>query len=198
MQLIVFKQPSRKLTSDCQIDLNNCVIKPEPSVKLLGMTLDQQLTMILHINKIVKKCHGLLGLLASPSKTLSRRLLKLAYFAFIRSQHEYVSSLLQMASKTHTRKLDIIQKAAVRIVMGAPRLAHTEPLMCQLELCSLETRRAEHMMSILNSILEGTAHPTLRTLVQPTDVPPTNKFKSRTNFGKKSFEYRAAVILDSP
>ena len=58
-QLIVFKKPSKPIADDFHLTLDNCVIKPEKTVKLLGVTLDQHLTFGPHIDTIVSKCQGL-------------------------------------------------------------------------------------------------------------------------------------------
>src|SRR6266516_1458908 len=62
-QLIVFKSARRKLPENFGITFDNVFISPSSTVKLLGVTLDQHLTMGPHIESVVKKCHGLLGML---------------------------------------------------------------------------------------------------------------------------------------
>ena len=138
-QLIIFKQPTRRIPADCSIMLGDCTVKLETSVKLLGVHLDQHLTMATHVDKTVKKCHGLLGVLSRASATLSQKLLKLAYTALIRTQMEYASAVVSMGSNSQLKKFDIVQKAAARIIMGAPKLAQSDPLL-------------EHLVGLLPSL----------------------------------------------
>ena len=63
-QFIIFKQASKKLPEEIHITLDNCIIKPSDCVQLLGMTLDKHITFKQHIESVVQKCHGLLGVLA--------------------------------------------------------------------------------------------------------------------------------------
>jgi len=98
-QLIIFKVPARKVPTDFQVTLDNCVIKPASSVKLLGVILDKHLTFGEHR---VKKCHGILGSLTHASSFLSRDLRKLAYTALVRSRLEYCSAIFASASCIHS------------------------------------------------------------------------------------------------
>ena len=113
------------------------------------------------------------------------------------SQLEYASGLLITASKTQLEKLNRIQKSAARIILGAPRLAHSAPLIEQLGLQSLEERRMDHVFNIVRSIIEGNCHPAIRnyfSTVTNGSIVPRTLF--RTNIGKKSFLSRAVSIWD--
>jgi len=63
-QLILFKKPGKTIPEDFHLTLDNVIIKPEKTVKLLCVTLDQHLTFGPHIDSVVNKCQGLLGILA--------------------------------------------------------------------------------------------------------------------------------------
>ena len=111
-QFIMFKSPATKIPAEIVIELDNCPVKAETSVKLLEVILDQHLTMSPHIEKIVKKCKGLRGMLARASTVPCHgELLKLAYIALIRTHLEYASLILMMASNTNLNKLEIVQKS---------------------------------------------------------------------------------------
>jgi len=43
-QLILFKKPGKTIPEDFHLTLDNVIVKPEKTVKLLGVTLDQHLT----------------------------------------------------------------------------------------------------------------------------------------------------------
>jgi hypothetical protein len=91
-----------------------------------------------------------------------------------------------MASKTHTEKLDRIQKAAARIISGSPRLAHSAPLLESLKLDSLQCRRERHAYKITQSAITGNCHPTIKNLFQlDNNSLITLNYKPRTSFGKK-------------
>ena len=121
-------------------------------MKLLGVTLDRHLTFGQHIDKTVKKCHGIIGTLSRAAPHLPRELLRMAYVALIRTHLEYCSATFASASKTQLNKLDTVQKIASRVVCRAPRNSHSAPLLAALELDTLATRRTSHVEKIVASI----------------------------------------------
>jgi len=197
-QFILFKPPTKKSPPDCHLLLDNCVIKPETAVKLLGFHLDQHFTLSVHIEKTVKRCQGLIGMLSRASTVLPEKLLRLAYEALIRTHLEYAGIMLLMASPTQLRKLDLIQKAAVRIITSSPRLAHSAPLLAKLQMDSLENRRSQHTTNFIHKILEGKCHPAIRDLFHKIDDTSIGcNFSPKTAMGRKSIQFRGAAIYNS-
>ena len=68
--LVLLKAPSKKLPSDLDVTLDGNAIKPSSSVKLLGVMIDQHLTLKENIDRIVLKCHGLIGVLTRTAPLL--------------------------------------------------------------------------------------------------------------------------------
>ena len=54
-KLILFKKPGKSIPDDFHLTLDNCVMKPEKTVKLLRVNLDQHLTFGLHIENVVSR-----------------------------------------------------------------------------------------------------------------------------------------------
>ena len=134
------------------------------------------------------------GALSKATAALTPKLTKLAYTALIRSHLEYCSAVLGMASKTQLHKLDIIQKAAARLILGAPRLAHSEPLLAKLKLDSLENRRSRHLFNLVESILQESVHPALLGYFeQESPISAVSHFKPKTAIGRKAFQYRGEL-----
>jgi hypothetical protein len=169
-QLIIFKPVRTKLPENFGISFNEVSIVPSPSVKLLGVTLDQHFTMGAHIEAVVKKCHGLLGVLRRSSIYLPRELRKLVYTAVIRSQLEYCSSTFGNAAPSHLTKLDVIQKIASRIIMEASPQAHSAPLQLELGLESLNSRRCDRVSSLISDIILGKTHPYFKDFFTTSDT----------------------------
>ena len=158
-QLIIFKPIRRELPVDFGIPFDNVTITPSTIVKLLGVTLDHHFTMGPHIDDIVKKCHGLLGMLKRSAAYLPQDLLKLVYTALIRSHLEYCSATFFKSANTHLNKLDVIQKIALRIITGSTPQTHSAPLQLQLGLDSLTIRRRDHVISLVENVMKRKAHP---------------------------------------
>ena len=119
-QLIIFKSAAKRIPDNIVLNLDSCMIKAQPQVKLLGVTLDNHLTMKDHISTTVNTCNGLLGVMRRTTHVMPRDLTKLFYMAMVRSHLEYASSLLIPVAKSHLEKLDIIQRKAARIICQVP------------------------------------------------------------------------------
>jgi hypothetical protein len=195
-QLIVFKVPARKVPSDFEVRLGDINIKRSPSVKLLGVTLDQHLTFGAHMDNISKKCQGVLGALSRASPFLSKELRRLAYVALVRSHLEYCSAVFASASHTQLKKLDVIQRIASRIITGEPRSAHSAPLLEALQLDSLENRRTSHISALVDSFITGNCHPIFQEMFIPqadgSVMKDMNDHSSRIGIGE-----RRSIFLDA-
>ena len=196
-QMVIFKPARKKLQENLDITLDGCVIKPIDSMKILGVTLDQHLTLKTHIDNVVRKCHGLIGALSRAVPFLPRSLLKLAYTSLIRSHLEYSSALLAMASKTHLSKLDTIQRIAARVIYKAPRDAHSEPILEALGIESLEKRRSDHIIDLVEAIIEKNCHPAFFNFFHPPQdgiLPIT--VNPRLKIGGKRFSVMGAQLYN--
>ena len=153
---------------------------------------------MLVIEQTVCKARGLLGILRRACKWLPKELTLLAYQAIIRSNLEYASALFIGVSKTHNEKLERLQRVAARIVCGAERDAHAEPLLISLGLQTLVTRRKERVVEILESIIKGDCHPALLELVEFSDVFEDKLVvqKARTAVGSRRFSVAGAIAFN--
>lgn len=197
-QLILMKAPSKKMPNDLVLKLEDSDIVPSQSVKLLGATIDQHLTFGADIDRIVLKCHQLVGVLARSAPFLPTQLLKMAYIALVRTQLEYASAIRAAASKTQLQRLDTIQKIASRIILRAPRNAHSAPLQKTLGLDSLEIRRTNHIVKLVETCMSDTCHPAFHGMFdrQP-DGTAANKFTARTGIGRRRFSIFAKGIYNT-
>ncbi len=197
-QWIIFKVPSKKLSDDLSIVLNDYQVKISKSVKLLGITLDQHLSFKDHVSNVSKKCRGLIGVLARSSPFLHRDLLRLAYTSLIRTHLEFSSAVFSSASKTQLNKLDVVQKISSRVICSAPRDAHAAPLLQSLNLEPLDERRNAHISSIVRSILLGNCHPALKNMFRyTTEGKAANDDKARIGFGRKRFSILAKNVYNN-
>ena len=196
-QFIIFLASGKKMPEDVSITLGGCSVKPTNNVKLLGVTLDRHLTFKDHIDLVVKKCHGLIGMLARAAPYLSRELLRLTYVALIRSQLEYCSAVFAPAAPSQLKKLDTIQRIAARVIAGVPRDTHSEPLLHELKLDPLDVRRKTHIISRVKAMVSGDCHPAMRDIFfQLEDGSVENSLQSRIGIGKKRFGVYARDLFN--
>jgi len=185
-QLIIFKSSRKKIPDGFSLSLDGATIPSSPTVKLLGVLLDQHFTMGPHIDTVVKRCHGLLGMLRRAATYLPRDLLKLIYVSLIRSQIEYASATYANAATSHLNKLDTLQKIASRIITGSPAQTHSAPLQLQLGLQSLHLRRIRHVSSLVENIINGKAHPFFEDFFAISSTTP-NGTETGKNLHSKRF-----------
>ena len=152
--------------------------------------MDRHFTGGEHMDAVVGKCNGLLGVLRRAAPCMPRELTRLAYISLIRSRLEYASAVLAPLSKTQLEKLDTIQRIAARIIMGLPRDAHAAPLLDTLRLPSLETRRQQHIVKLVESAMFGRSHPAMKSLfrfLNGTGGDITGDCEARIGAGRKRF-----------
>jgi hypothetical protein len=177
--------------------LDGIPIEPSACVKLLGVTLDRHLTFKEHIDKTVKKCNGVVGMLARAAPYMPRELLRIAYIALARSHLEYASAAFMSASATQLKKLNTVQKVASRVICRVPRDTHSAPLLAALRLESLESRREAHAVQIVRAALDGNTHPSLaRMFTRDNEGRAENTNTARIQLGNRRFSTCAKYIYN--
>ena len=122
----------------------------------------------------------------------------MAYTSIIRSQLEYCSAVFAPAANIHLHKFDVIQKIASRIIR-APINAHSSPLQEKLGLESLETRRNNHIINMINKMIMGKCHPAFSNMFFNTEeelLCSRDDRASRIKIGDKRFSRYAVSIFN--
>ena len=111
------------------------------SYKYLGVVLDSKLTWALHMEHLIRKVSSKIGVLYRSRKKLSTDAKRQYYLSVIQSDLAYGSnafySSLPQSAKEHLSRLS---KRGVRAIFGAPPWTHTEPLLREMKLCSIDVR----------------------------------------------------------
>ena len=196
-QFILMYAPGERIDNNIEILLGNVGVKPVKTVKLLGMTLDRYLSFGPHIDLMISKTNGLLGMLARTAAMLPTSILRTVYISLIRSHLESCSGVWASAASSHLHKLDIIQKRAARIILQKPRNTHAAPLQQILNLETLTTRRHRHIKHIVQQCLNNTYNPALDELfswnANESCMSYNNKY--RINIGRRRFENYAGELI---
>ena len=96
--------------------------------KLLGILLDEHLTLDFHVNHLTKKLAKSMYCIKMAKQNVNPPGLRSLYFALIHSHLSYCPTILNCMSKTNLKRLEKIQKKAVRIITKSAYNAHTVPL----------------------------------------------------------------------
>ena len=108
---------SRK-SIDLEFEVNGYTIKSESSVKLLGVHLDKQLSFNDHIPQICeKKGARQINALARLSSRLPLESKITIYDAFVKSNFNYCHVVYHTCSKDGCKKLEKLNKRALKIVL---------------------------------------------------------------------------------
>jgi hypothetical protein len=98
------------------------------SFKLLGVFLDEHLTLNKHVNHTTAKLSRALYLLKHVKHFVSPGAMRKLYFSLFHSHLLYCINILSCTSQTNITKILTMQKKAIRIVTNAPYNSHTNPL----------------------------------------------------------------------
>ena len=107
---------------------SNHISDDKKAYKLLGILLDEHLTLDFHVNQLLKKLSKSLYCINMAKNNLNPPGLRSLYFALIHSHLSYCPIILNCLSKTNITKLEKVQKKAIRIVTKSKFNAHTQPL----------------------------------------------------------------------
>jgi hypothetical protein len=121
-EIMLFRPPS--LNNEVIVNgifLDGQCIRFSDEVKNVGVWLDRNLTMDKHINAIVSHCYKLLRDLRRIKKYLQRTHIERLDHAIISSRLDYCNCLFVNISKDNLYKLQKVQNAAARLILGRRR-----------------------------------------------------------------------------
>ncbi|MCH2405854.1 MAG: reverse transcriptase family protein [Nitrosopumilus sp.] len=114
--LIVADVNRKKYSSKSYIYLDNAFLENEESVKLLGITIDQNLNFEEHINTLLKAGNSKLHALMRIEKYLTTDKLRLIMKTFIESHFNYCPLIWMCHSRDLNNKINKLHERALRVV----------------------------------------------------------------------------------
>ena len=102
--------------NDVSIKIGKDEIVNKKSVKLLGVTIDQNLNFSEHVTKLCKKASTKLHALARVSKFMSMKKLRIIMKAFIESQFGYCPLIWMFHNRNLNNRINRIHERALRLV----------------------------------------------------------------------------------
>lgn len=136
---------TRKRITPPKIYLMGQEIENKREQRLLGMIFDAPLlTWRAHIENLkvegIKRIN-IMKCVASPVWGASGRVIKQFYTAYVRAKLDYGSHLYASAAATHLNKLESVQNAGLRMILGARKSTPAISLQAEAGLPSLKLRR---------------------------------------------------------
>ena len=118
-----------------------------PAIKFLGVHIDPKLNFKHHIDAIHSKVSRSLFAINSVKHFIDKRALKTLYNSLVHSHFLYCIPIWSCASKSSFKKLELLQKKAIRTISLSKYNAHTVPIFKKIEILPIKEQ------TILSSLL---------------------------------------------
>jgi Reverse transcriptase (RNA-dependent DNA polymerase) len=138
---INFNDPNAVERPELIIKLNRVANDCDPAnqtYKILGVLFDEYLNFNHHASYVQSKISKSLFLLNRSKNFLSKKALKMLYFATVHSHLTYCPIILSVTSRSNIKKLAIMQKKAIRIISDVHYHEHTAPLFYECRIFPLD------------------------------------------------------------
>ena len=127
-----------KVTPSENLIINNVKIDIKEKTKFLGVIIDEHLSFQSHIKYIKGKVARGFGILYKCKPYFSRETMRTLYNSFIYPYFTYCIEVWGNACQSYLQPLVILQKRAIRMIVGARKMDHTLPLFYNLNLLQLK------------------------------------------------------------
>jgi len=107
---------TRQKNISININVNGNIIESSDCVKLLGVLFDSNLSFNNHISSLCKKVGKQVNALCRMSRVLNTESMMNIYNSFIMSNFNYATTVWQICGKVNARKIEKLQKRALRIM----------------------------------------------------------------------------------
>ena len=197
---------SLKKASGFHITLSGSNIPPRPSVKVLGVILDQSLTWESHISSVVRKCNAIILSLYKTRHHFTSHALQLLVQAHVFPHILYCLSVWGGASQTRLRRVQKCVNFAARLVTGTRRNDHIMPALSSLGWLRIEDMvRRRDCLHVYRAVRDDSCPPALSSLfIKRSDVSQRETRatvsgelqleRCRLSVTQRGFSYRAAAL----
>ena len=195
------KETNKHITS---FNIDNTNIPCEPHVKLLGITIDSNLSFDKHVSNICKKAARQINVLSRLCSNLNLDTRILIYKSFILSNFNYCPLVWHFCSKKLTYKLERLQYRALKIVFNDYKSDY-DTLLDRIKMPSLHINRIKQLAIEIFKCLHNISPTYIQELINvkspkysfrntnTLEIPIVNT----TTYGKKSFRFEAPKIWNS-
>jgi hypothetical protein len=122
------------------------------SYKLLGIFLDEFLTLDSHVNHICSKLTRSLYCIKQAKHTIPLTGLRSLYYALIHSHLTYCTIILNSITVANRKRIEKVLKKAIRIVTGSAYNEHTKPLFLQHAILPFDKLILQSQLTFMHSI----------------------------------------------
>ena len=203
--LLLGTNQSLKKASSFHVNISGHNLNPSSSVKILGVTVDGNLTWDNHISNVAKKCNSILFCLYKIRHHLTPEALKLLIETHVFPHILYCISVWGGAASCHLNRLQKIINFAARIVSGTRKYDHISPTVKALgwhKIRDLVVYR--DILSVFRALHNPIAPLAIRSLFAPRSTISHRVTRATTagtlqlppfrlSLTRRTFSYRAAM-----
>jgi len=120
--------------------------------KLLGIYLDEHISLDFHVNHLLKKLSRSLYCIKAAKNNLNTHSMKSLYYALVHSHLTYCPVILNCSSNSNITKLFKLQKKAIRIISNSNYNAHTAPLFLQHKILPIHKIIKQAKLTFMHSV----------------------------------------------
>lgn len=202
--LVIGSKTHLPLFADLSLNIEGCVITPNSTVKNLGVTFDPILSFDVHIKEITKIAFFHLRNISKVRPLLSTTDAETLIHAFVSSRLDYCNVLFSGLPLCSTKKLQLVQNAAARILTRTRKFDHITPALVSLHWLPIHVRADFKVLLLTFKSLHGLAPPYLAELIVP--YVPTRTLRSQNgknltvpkvkkkSAGSRAFSFRAPYL----
>ena len=138
----------------------------QPTVRLLGMTLDSCLNFDSYVTALMKNTYNLIRNVASVRPLLSTAHIKQLVNAIIMSKFDYCNALLYGTSSYNINRLQVLQNSAARVIYGRRKRDRASDILEELHWLRVDARiHFKILCMVYKCINDPLAPPYLRELI---------------------------------
>ena len=163
-----------KHQEDVSVKVDNEIIKGSKYVKLLGITIDNNLDFTEHVSKICKKVSIKLHALARISNLMNTQKLKLILKAFIESQFSYCPLVWMFHNRAINNRINKLHERALRLVYKESQLTFEE-LLVQDNSFTIHHRNLQKLVTEIYKVINNLSPPLMKQIFMDT----TNTYNLR-------------------
>ncbi|XP_076002990.1 uncharacterized protein LOC142996006 [Genypterus blacodes] len=152
---------------DLAITIDDSVVTSTRTARNLGVTLDDQLSFSANIASVTRSCRFLLYNIRRIRPFLTDKAAQVLIQALVISRLDYCNSLLAGAPASAIRPLELVQKAAARLVFNLPKFSHTTCLLRSLHWLPVAARIQFKTLVLAYRAVKGTAPSYFQAMVKP-------------------------------
>jgi hypothetical protein len=138
-------------------DVGSDVVNPVASVRDLGIYIDSELSMRVHVSKTVSACFASLRQIRSIRRSVTRPVLQSLVAALTLTRLDYGCSTLAGLPAEQLDRLQSVLNAAARLVYSARKYDHVSPLLHDLHWLRVPQRIEFRLAVLVYRCLAGTA-----------------------------------------